>query len=114
MNCAIFCYWSLFLFIPYCFVRYCYLVSIFLLTSIRHINYRATNGNQTIDAPTEVVVLSPAVFDDTKTGVAKNASRVVVISCKARGKPKPELSLRLYDEYGPDLIKSGMYKVRKA
>lgn len=72
---------------------------------------KATNGNQTIDAPTEVVVLSPAVFDDAKTRVTKNATDVVVISCKARGKPKPELSLRLYEEFGPDLIKSGMYKV---
>lgn len=74
---------------------------------------RATNGDQTIDAPTEVVVLEPAEFDPSKTGVTKNISKVVVISCKARGKPKPELSLRLYDEHGPDLIKSGMYKVWK-
>lgn len=75
-------------------------------------NSRATNGNQTIDAPTEVVVLSPTVFDQTKTGVTKNASKTVILSCKAKGKPKPELSLRLYDEYGPDLTKSGLYKVR--
>ncbi|KAL4232830.1 putative aminophospholipid-translocase [Mactra antiquata] len=72
---------------------------------------RATNGNQTIDAPTEVTVLEPAVFDERKTGVTKNSSDVVVISCKARGKPKPMLQLRLYDEYGPDLAKSGMFQV---
>lgn len=75
---------------------------------------RAKSGDQTIDAPTEVLVLDPAEFDPAKTGVTKNASQTVVISCKARGKPKPELSLRLYDEYGPDLIKSGMYKVWKS
>ncbi|KAL4232829.1 hypothetical protein ACF0H5_007515 [Mactra antiquata] len=74
---------------------------------------RATNGNQTIDAPTEATVLEPVVFDERKTGVTKNSSNVVVISCKARGKPKPILQLRLYEVYGPDLAESGMFQVKK-
>ncbi|XP_045197860.2 uncharacterized protein LOC123552338 [Mercenaria mercenaria] len=75
---------------------------------------RATNGNQTVNVSTEVVVLKPAVFDENKTGVIKNTSKIIVISCKANGKPKPKLALRLYDEYGPDLIRSGMYQVWKS
>ncbi|XP_053397828.1 uncharacterized protein LOC128546085 [Mercenaria mercenaria] len=75
---------------------------------------RATNGNQTVNVSTEVVVLKPAVFDENKTGVMKNTSKIIVISCKAKGKPKPKLGLRLYDEYGPDLIRSGMYQVSKS
>lgn len=51
------------------------------------------------------------MFDDAKTGVSKNSSQSIVISCKAKGKPKPYLELRLYEEYGPDLVRSGMYKV---
>lgn len=72
---------------------------------------RATNGNQTIDAPTEVIVLDAVKFDDTKTGIMKNLTDTILISCKATGNPRPELQLKLYDEYGPDLLKSGMYKV---
>ena len=57
------------------------------------------------------MVLDPVVFDDTKTGIMRNDTDRVVISCKAHGKPRPDLQLNLYNEYGPDLLESGLYKV---
>ncbi|KAH3737857.1 uncharacterized protein LOC127851647 [Dreissena polymorpha] len=75
---------------------------------------RATNGNQTIDAPTEVLVLRAARFSAERTGVMQNSTDRVVISCQASGRPRPALELRLYDDYGPDLVSSGLYKVWKS
>ncbi|WAR08594.1 hypothetical protein MAR_018552 [Mya arenaria] len=74
---------------------------------------RASNSFQTIDAPTEVIVLQPAVFDDRMTAVVQNSSDRIVISCQAKGKPKPQLKLKLYDEFGPDLVATGLYRIWK-
>ena len=72
---------------------------------------RATNGAQTIDAPTEVAILRASKFDEPRTGIMQNTTDRIVVSCQARGKPRPRLQMRLYDEYGPDLAALGLYKV---
>lgn len=51
------------------------------------------------------------MFDDTKTGIMRNGTDRIVISCKAKGRPRPDLQLNLYNEYGPNLLESGLYKV---
>ncbi|XP_060566974.1 uncharacterized protein LOC132725804 isoform X2 [Ruditapes philippinarum] len=74
---------------------------------------RATNGNKTVESETQVIANEDVVFNDTYTGVVQNDSNVIKLSCMATGKPKPELSLRLYSDYGPSLINAGEYKVWK-
>jgi hypothetical protein len=86
-----------------------------LLISIKkafnYFHYRATNGNKTVGSETQVIANEDVVFNDTYTGVVQNDSNVIKLSCMATGKPKPELSLRLYSDYGPSLINAGEYKV---
>jgi len=74
--------------------------------------YRATNGNTTIERTTEVIAFKQGDFVRDKTGVLKNTSESVVISCKASGEPRPELDLLLYDEYGQSLETHG-FKVQR-
>jgi hypothetical protein len=72
---------------------------------------RASNGDKTVESETDVVMLTKAIFDESMTGVLENSSTTIIVSCKATGKPRPEIEFRLYDEYGPFMIRSGLFKV---
>ncbi|XP_060569770.1 uncharacterized protein LOC132728153 [Ruditapes philippinarum] len=74
---------------------------------------RASNGDKTVESETDVVMLTKAIFDESMTGVLENSSTTIIVSCKATGKPRPELEFRLYDEYGPFMIRSGLFKILK-
>ena len=56
-------------------------------------------------------MFKPAVFDDILTGVTENSTSKIVVSCKAYGRPRPRLEMRLYEEFGPDIAASGLFKV---
>ncbi|XP_060582621.1 uncharacterized protein LOC132738995 [Ruditapes philippinarum] len=71
---------------------------------------RASNGDKTVESETDVVMLTKAIIDESMTGVLENSSTTIIVSCKATGKPRPELEFRLYDEYGPFMIRSGLFK----
>ena len=61
---------------------------------------------------TEAILALPVTFDEEKTGVMKNTTKKIVISCKASGRPLPRLEMRLMTKYGPDISKTDFYKVR--
>ena len=82
-----------------------------LLYSFLSLHWRASNGEKTVETYTEAVIVKEVLFEESKTGVMKNTSKTIVISCKAKGNPRPEVDFRLYDEFGPFMIKSGLFKV---
>ncbi|XP_052810459.1 uncharacterized protein LOC128238511 [Mya arenaria] len=65
---------------------------------------RATNGKTVINATTEVTFFKHATFEYERTGVIKNSSKEIRVSCKASGNPRPTLNFLLYEKTGPALL----------
>ena len=52
-----------------------------------------TSGNKTVETNTTVDVFMRAKIDEKMTGLKKNTTERVVVVCKARGNPRPSLSM---------------------
>ncbi|XP_052760336.1 uncharacterized protein LOC128203100 [Mya arenaria] len=64
---------------------------------------RATLGEATSEQTFNVMPFEPAEFDLSKTGVVKNTTDSVVLSCKGRGRPRPKVVLQVYSENGQEM-----------
>ena len=83
----------------------------FFCCFFNEITFRAKSGQATSETFTEVIFGETSVIDTTATGVAENTTEKISIKCQASGVPRPSFELRLFDEYGPDLMKAGIYQV---
>ncbi|WAR15467.1 hypothetical protein MAR_005572 [Mya arenaria] len=66
-------------------------------------NISATLGEATSEQTFNVMPFEPAEFDLSKTGVVKNTTDSVVLSCKGRGRPRPKVVLQVYSENGQEM-----------
>ncbi|XP_052819875.1 uncharacterized protein LOC128245688 [Mya arenaria] len=64
---------------------------------------RANLGETTSEQTFNVMPFEPAEFDLSKTGVVKNTTDNVVLSCKGRGRPRPKVILQVYSENGQEM-----------
>ena len=75
-------------------------------------NSRATSNQATTETTTEVIFAEPPVINVTESGVIENTTEKITIKCQGSGKPRPTFQLNLFYDYGPDLIKTGLYQVK--
>ena len=75
-------------------------------------NSRAKSNQATTETTTEVIFAEPPVINVTESGVIENTTEKIKIQCQGSGKPRPTFQLNLFYDYGPDLIKTGLYQVK--
>ena len=73
---------------------------------------RAKSNQATTETSTEVIFAEPPVINVTESGVIENTTEKITIKCQGSGKPRPTFQLNLFYDYGPDLIKTGLYQVK--
>ena len=73
--------------------------------------FRAKSGQAISETFTEVIFGETSEIDGTATGVVEKTTEKISIKCQSSGVPRPSIELRLFYEYGPDLIKAGIYQV---
>ena len=75
------------------------------------LHFRAQSGQATTETTTEVIFVEQSVINVVETGVIENTTERTTIKCQASGKPRPTIQLNLFEDYGPNLMRTGLYQV---